>query len=158
MDKKKIIFIGISVLVCILVYVPTPKKIDPQEYNPAQPVSLDDLEIPKNKLDKAVYINTPFSGAEDVEFDKDGNIYSGLHDGSVIRIDRDSLEVKVVGKTQGAIFGIDINANGDKLALADQVSGIKILNLKTGVIESVVSEYEGAKFASPNAVVFGQND
>lgn len=41
MDKKKLIFIGISVLVCFLVYLPTPKQIDPQEYNPAQPVNLD---------------------------------------------------------------------------------------------------------------------
>lgn len=30
MDKKKILFIGISVLVCLLVYIPTPKGIDPE--------------------------------------------------------------------------------------------------------------------------------
>lgn len=99
MDKKKLIFIGISVLVCFLVYLPTPKQIDPQEYNPAQPVNLDELEIAKDKLDRAVLINTPFTGAEDIEFDHDGNIYSGLHDGTIIQVDKDTLEVKTIGKS-----------------------------------------------------------
>lgn len=34
MDKKKIIFIALSVLICILVYAPTPKGIDPEEFHP----------------------------------------------------------------------------------------------------------------------------
>lgn len=44
-------------------------------------------------------INTPFTGAEDIEFDQDGNIYSGLHDGTIIQVDKDTLEVKTIGKS-----------------------------------------------------------
>lgn len=63
MDKKKIVFIAISLFVVLLVYLPTPKHIDPEEFNPAEPVDLDDLPVSKNKLDHAVYIKTPFEGA-----------------------------------------------------------------------------------------------
>ncbi len=30
MNKKKIAFIAISVIVCLLVYLPTPKGVDPE--------------------------------------------------------------------------------------------------------------------------------
>ncbi len=42
--------------------------------------------------------------------------------------------------------------------MADQVLGIRILDLKTGKFENIASEYKGVKFASPNGVVFGKKD
>lgn len=45
----------------------------------------------------------------------------------------------VITKSEGPIFGIDINKNGTKLAYADQVSGIKMLDLKTGNSSYLVS-------------------
>lgn len=155
MDKKKIVFIVISIIVCLLVYLPTPKGRDPEEYEPSEPLDLDKIKVSKDKFDNAVFISTPASGAEDVEIDRQGFIYSGLSDGSIIRIKPDNSEITTIAKSEGHIFGIDINSRNDKLALADQVSGIKLLDLKTGAMEVLVSEYNGTKFASPNAVVFG---
>lgn len=79
-----------------------------------------------------MFITTPAQGAEDVEIDNKGYIYSGLGDGSIIRIKPDNSEITTIAKSEGHIFGIDINSRSDKLALADQVSGIKILDLMTG--------------------------
>ena len=46
--------------------------------------------MPKNKLDNAIFVSTPADGAEDVEIDQStGYIYSGLHDGSIIRVTPD---------------------------------------------------------------------
>ena len=41
MDRKKIAFIAISVIVCLLVYMPTPKGVDPQEYYPGDLKTLE---------------------------------------------------------------------------------------------------------------------
>lgn len=37
----------------------------------------------------------------------------------------------MLAKSEGPIFGIDINKNGDKIVLADQLSGIKLFDLQT---------------------------
>ncbi len=103
-------------------------------------------------------IATPAPGAEDVEVDQNGFVYSGLHDGSIVRIKPDNSELKVIAKSEGPIFGVSLNKQGDKLVVADQKTGIKLLNLKDGSFENLVSEFEGAKFVSPNGVTFGAND
>jgi tricorn protease-like protein len=76
-------------------------------------------------------VSTPAPGAEDVEFDNKGYVYSGLSDGSIIRFKGNGSDVEVVAKSEGAIFGIDINSKFDKLVLADQKTGIKVLDLNT---------------------------
>lgn len=89
------------------------------------------MNISRDKLRTATYISTPAPGAEDVEFDNKGYVYSGLSDGSIIRFKGNGSDVEVIAKSEGAIFGIDINSKYDKLALADQKAGIKILELDT---------------------------
>jgi hypothetical protein len=46
--------------------------------------------------------------------------------------------LEVIAQSEGAIFGIDINSKHNKLVLADQVSGIKILDLKTHELQFIV--------------------
>ena len=130
-NKTKIITL-ISLVITYILFSPTPKGIDPLDYKPEKPLSLDDMAIDKDKLRNAFFIQTPAPGAEDVEIDSQGNIYSGLHDGSIIRVTPDYTDVKVIAKSEGPIFGIDLSKKGDKLALADQILGIRILDLKTG--------------------------
>lgn len=43
MDRKKLIFIIISFVVCLLVYLPTPKRIDPSEYHPGELTNIEAL-------------------------------------------------------------------------------------------------------------------
>lgn len=66
MSKKTVIFVIFSTLIGFLLYKPTPKNIEPEKYKSESPLSLDELNYPKNKLDNAVYIRTPAPGAEDV--------------------------------------------------------------------------------------------
>ncbi len=81
-----------------------------------------------------------------------------MHDGSIVRIKEGTTQAEVIAKSDGPIFGISLNSDDSRLAVADQVSGIRVLDLKTGKFENIVSEYKGVKFASPNGVVFGKKD
>lgn len=86
MNKKNIIFIAISIVVSLLVYLPTPKRIELEDFNSKHPEHISNLPIDKNKIDNAQFIITPQNGVEDIEIDNKGFIYSGLSDGSIIRI------------------------------------------------------------------------
>jgi hypothetical protein len=56
-----------------------------------------------------------------------------------VRFKENGEGLEVIAKSEGPIFGIDINSKCDQLALADQVAGIKILDLKTHEMKLVIS-------------------
>lgn len=58
MTKKKLIFIVISVLVSLLVYLPTPKPLPLEDVHRKQPQSVDSLSLESdvNALKDALFI------------------------------------------------------------------------------------------------------
>lgn len=74
----------------------------------------------------------PIHGPEDVEIDDQDNVYSGLADGTIIRISlKNRTEMEVLAKSDGPIYGVDVSKSGKKLVFADLSSGIKLLDLQT---------------------------
>ena len=51
-------------------------------------------------------------------------------------------------------MGICLSPDEKKLALADQSEGLKILDLETGLLQTLVSGYEGKRFVSVNSITF----
>jgi len=81
----------------------------------------------------------PVKGAEDVEIDDEGFVYSGLSNGKIVRFTGNGSNIEVIAKSEGAIFGINLNEDNDKLVLADQRTGIKLLDLKNRVFQFLIS-------------------
>ena len=55
-------------------------------------------------------------------------------------------------------MGICLSPDEKKLALADQSEGLKILDIETGIMQTLTSGYEGEKFVSVNSITFEDED
>ena len=51
----------------------------------------------------------PSAGPEDIEIDKQGIIYTGLWNGSLLMINPKNNEIKTVGHCKGRILGLHLN-------------------------------------------------
>ena len=97
---------------------------------------------------------------EDVAVDQNGNIYTavGLESSSIYRIRPDNLtKLELIAKNEGQVLGICLSPDEKKLALADQKNGLKLLDLESGVITTLVSEFNGRKFIAVNSITFASN-
>ena len=88
-------------------------------------------------------------GPEDVAVSPlDGHVYTGLGDGSLLRIDPDSGAVSIFANTGGRPLGVTFSASGDRLYVADGHLGL--LSVDTaGKATVLVSNVDGesVKFA-----------
>lgn len=88
-------------------------------------------------------------GPEDVAVSPlDGHVYTGLGDGSILRIDPDSGAVSVFTNTGGRPLGVTFSASGDRLYVADGHLGLLSVDT-SGKVTVLASSADGesVKFA-----------
>lgn len=83
----------------------------------------------------------PASGPEDVVVDDQGQVYSGLIDGSIVRVSADGERVTVIANTGGRPLGLRLHAG--TLLICDSHRGLLRLDLGTGGIETLVDAING---------------
>lgn len=99
MGFGKLVALFLLSALSVLIILPTPKGIEPQDVDMPSVVEIASLDIPKNRFENAKFITTPAIGPEDIVIDNDGNIYSGLSDGSIIRVSSNGQQTEVIGKS-----------------------------------------------------------
>ena len=84
----------------------------------------------------------PGTAAEDVVADADGNIFTGVEDGRIVRISADGNSVQVVADTGGRPLGLAVARDG-RLLICDSHRGLLRYDPAGAAIETLVAEIDG---------------
>jgi sugar lactone lactonase YvrE len=94
------------------------------------------------------------TGPEDVALDADGNLYTGVEDGRILRVGPDG-EVRVVADTGGRPLGVEVHPDGD-LIVCDAYRGLLRVDPVRGTVAVLVDEVDGERLLlCDNAAVAG---
>lgn len=92
-------------------------------------------------------------GPEDVVFDRDGRVLTGLGDGSIVRLDPATGTRSVVGTTGGRPLGLEPSADGSIL-ICDHDKGLLRMSA-AGAVEVLVDSVDGRPLTFASNVVEG---
>lgn len=138
--KKSIIFFLTIISLC-LVYVLYPSPINPQAYNPPSATPMTGPWSPNESLKTAkLWAKGEIIGPEDVAIDEAGNLYGGLENGQIIRVDRNN-NVTVFADTKGRPLGLHFDRFGN-LIVADALEGLLSVS-PAGDITTLTTEADG---------------
>ncbi len=116
----------------------TKPRIDPIRWQP--PPS---RPLPEADLTPTLHVvPIPGNAPEDVVADADGNIWTGVDDGRIIRIAPDGSSAAVVADTGGRPLGLAVARDG-RLLICDSHRGLLRYDPTTGTLETLVSEVAG---------------
>jgi sugar lactone lactonase YvrE len=112
----------------------TPPPVDPLPDLPAKPVTV---------------VPVPGDGPEDIVVDTDGQLWTGLLDGRIVRISPDGGEQSVIANTGGRPLGLHVARDG-RVLICDSYRGLLALNPASGELTSLVEAVNGRplKFCS----------
>jgi sugar lactone lactonase YvrE len=116
--------------------VPKP-PIDPVRW---QPSPVDPLPDPPAK--PVTVVPVPGDGPEDIVVDGDGNLWTGLVDGRIVRISPDDSESTVIADTGGRPLGLHVARDG-RVLICDCDKGLLALDPQSGALEVLVDYVDG---------------
>jgi sugar lactone lactonase YvrE len=111
--------------------------IDPVRWRPPPVDPLPDF--PPADL---TVISVPGNAPEDVVVDADGQIWTGVDDGRILRISLDGGEPAVVADTGGRPLGLALARDG-RLLICDSPRGLLALDPDSGKLEVLVEQVDG---------------
>jgi sugar lactone lactonase YvrE len=115
------------------VITPPKPPVDPVRW---QPPPVDPLpEFPSAEL---TVITLPGNAPEDVVVDADGNIWTGVDDGRIVRISPAGVPT-VVGETDGRPLGLAVARDG-RLLVCTSPGGLLAMDTGSGKFETLVEE------------------
>ncbi len=126
----------------------TPKPpIDPVRWKPP-PVE----PLPEFGPADLTVVPVPGNAPEDVVVDADGNIWTGVDDGRIVRISADGGEAVVVGDTGGRPLGLAVARDG-RLLVCDSPRGLLAMDTGSGKFETLVDEVDGRRLGFCSNVI-----
>src|SRR5271169_4710076 len=150
--------VGVRPLAAVRLEVPPPAcggkrlmakpSIDPIRWQPppSRPLPTPDFTAELH------LVAVPGTAPEDVVADADGNIWTGVEDGRIVRISPDGGSVQVVADTGGRPLGLAVARDG-RLLICDSHRGLLRYDRATGAIETLVPEVAGRKLTFCSNVV-----
>lgn len=87
-------------------------------------------------------VTLPGNAPEDVVVDAEGNIWTGIEDGRIIRITPDGNSLEVIADTDGRPLGLAVGRDGS-LLICDSYRGLLRLDPATRTLEALVTEVAG---------------
>lgn len=114
-----------------------PSTVDPAYWDEPEPPALTGVLEPRGRLAEAEMIShSLLHTSEDVAIGVDGSVYSGQHDGSIVRLYRvgDDWSAETVAQVTDnrSVLGLQWDADGRLIAAA--IDGIYAVNVETGDI------------------------
>jgi len=86
-------------------------------------------------------VPVPGDGPEDIVVDADGNLWTGLVDGRIVKIARDGGERSVVANTGGRPLGMHV-ANDGRVLICDSYRGLLALDPANGQLTTLVESVD----------------
>ena len=142
---KKLLGLFVLVIAAAALYLAvTPSPIEPLAWQaPPAPAMTGVLE-PNDTLRKAELLGRgQLHGPEDSAVDAQGRVYSGLHDGRIVRLGADG-SLETFADTGGRPLGMDFDAAG-QLIVADAYKGLLAIDAQ-GQIKVLSTEADGVPF------------
>jgi sugar lactone lactonase YvrE len=122
----------------------TPSPIDPLAWDAPTAPLLNGVLEPNDSLMKTELLGRgQLQGPEDSAVDAQGRLYSGLHDGRIVRFTADG-QVETFVDTQSRPLGMDFDAKGN-LIVADAYKGLLSIDPQ-GQIKVLSQEADGVPF------------
>ena len=122
----------------------TPSPIEPLAWQAPQAPLMTGVLEPNDTLMKAELLGLgQMHGPEDTAVDGQGRLYSGLHDGRIVRLVSDG-SLETFADTGGRPLGMDFDAAG-RLIVADAYKGLLAIDPQ-GRIQVLSTEAEGVPF------------
>lgn len=101
-----------------------PVDIEPEAWNPKLAPGFTPPFEKNNRLqDSEIMLEGIGEGPEDIAFDRDGKLYTGLLDGRILRIDPGTSNADVYVNTGGRPLGLEFNGD-EELIVADAKKGL----------------------------------
>lgn len=124
----------------------TKPQIDPVRWRPPPAGSLPEFGPAELTL-----VAVPGEAPEDIVVDADGALWTGLIDGSIVRIDPGG-ETRVVGHTDGRPLGLTVARDG-RLLICTSPGGLLAMDTGTGTVEVLVESVNGRRLQFCSNVV-----
>ncbi|OQW47976.1 MAG: hypothetical protein A4S09_14355 [Proteobacteria bacterium SG_bin7] len=117
---------------------------DPIEYRAPNPPDLKGALAVNSVLQSTKLIGLhEIRGPEGLAIDSEGNLYTGTHDGSILKIDQNH-KITTLGNTGGRALGISLSLDG-RLVIADMLRGLLVMD-QNGNVETLSTEADGRRF------------
>jgi sugar lactone lactonase YvrE len=154
--KKLFLFFIADLIVLIIAYLLVyPVPISPAAWNPPPAPSLTGQYQQNSRLagiERLSLGGDPRPGAgygpEDVAIDADGQIYAGLDDGRIMRLQSDGSRPEEFANTHGRPLGLIFDAGGN-LIVADAIKGLLSITRDRNATV-LTTEADGLRFACTN--------
>lgn len=123
--------------------------VEPVVWTPPPDTGLTGPHARNDALADSELWPVPGTGPEDVVLTADGTLYTGLQDGSILRITDDGDRVERVARTGGRPLGIELLHDG-RLLVCDADEGLLAVDPDSGSIEALVTEVDGVRLKCTN--------
>ena len=131
------VLVVVSLLLGYLFFWPVPFSPAPDKLSGVNPAGTG-VYAKNSKLAQAQMINSG-AGPEGIAIDRQGRLYTGLHDGRIVRIDGD--EISELANTGGRPLGLEFDKAG-RLIIADAHKGLLSL-APDGTLKVLTAKYDG---------------
>lgn len=136
--------IGAAILLLLLYTTLWPVPIDPAAWTPPAMPALVGVYQPNQALSAVERLGEGAGlGPEDLAFDRDGRLYAGMADGSILRFAPDGLTYSVFAHTGGRPLGLAFDEHG-WLIVADAFKGLLAIS-PAGVIQLLTDTVGGGR-------------
>src|ERR1700753_3107935 len=113
-------------------------RIDPIRWQPPPSRPLPDPDLTSTLH----VVELPGTAPEDVVADAEGNVWTGVEDGRIVRVTPDGSSAQVVTNTGGRPLGLAVARDG-RLLICDSHRGLLRYDPATETLETLVAEVAG---------------
>lgn len=135
-------------LVAFLYLLFWPTDIKPVAWRPPKAPPLTGVYAVNNALSQVERIPVGGKGPEDVIFDADGRMVTGLEDGRIVRLRLDGSDLETLAHTDGRPLGMAVDAAG-RVIVAHADLGLLAIT-SGGEPEVLVDHYQGRRLVFTN--------
>lgn len=143
--RKRILLVVFALILALLAWlVFGPSEIDPIAWSPPKAPKLTGQYAVNHLLASLkLYSTENLIGPEDIARDAQGNFYTGVADGRIVRFTKD-MQFSIFANTGGRPLGMEFDAHGN-LIVCDAHKGLLSIDAN-GTITTLATEEGGVKF------------
>lgn len=140
------VLIAVGVVMLYLLFWPVPVK--PVKWTPLKAPELKGDYAVNQALSAVELLPVGGRGPEDVIFDRQGRLYTGLEDGRIVRMGPDGSNLETLANTGGRPLGLAFDGR-DNLIIADADKGLLAVDPQ-GKLEVLTDTFGGRKLVLTN--------
>jgi len=148
---KKLLLVIFLIIVALVAYLLIwPVSIDVKTIELSPMPKAEGILAPNDLLSKAEPFGPklPAQGPEDLTFDEEGNLYTGLENGQIIKVSKTGVSYEVYADVGGRPLGLQFDGQGN-LYIANSTKGLQVVT-KAKEVKTLFSEVAG------KPIVFGE--